>query len=74
VLVQHDHKPTSPPPKLPQRCNALPQPNLSRPGNPIKAAPLALASVSYSSGKKLMDTRKVNVTLGGHNAGEHLLI
>ena len=33
------------------------------------------SSVSYSGGKKLMDIRKVNyVTLGGDNAGEHLLM
>jgi GMP reductase len=31
--------------------------------------------ISYSGGKKLMDIRKVNyVTLGGDNAGEHLLM
>jgi len=33
------------------------------------------SSISYSGGKKLMDIRKVNyVTLGGDNAGEHLLM
>ena len=32
------------------------------------------SSISYACGKKLMDIRKVNyVTLGGDNAGEHLL-
>lgn len=33
------------------------------------------SSISYAGGKKLMDIRKVNyVTLGGDNAGEHLLM
>ena len=33
------------------------------------------SSISYSGGKALMDIRKVNyVTLGGDNAGEHLLM
>ena len=33
------------------------------------------SSISYSGGRKLMDIRKVNyVTLGGDNAGEHLLM
>ncbi len=33
------------------------------------------SSISYAGGKKLMDIRKVNyVTLGGDNAGEHLLV
>lgn len=33
------------------------------------------SSISYSGGTKLMDIRKVNyVTLGGDNAGEHLLM
>jgi GMP reductase len=33
------------------------------------------SSISYSGGKRLMDIRKVNyVTLGGDNAGEHLLM
>ena len=33
------------------------------------------SSISYSGGQKLMDIRKVNyVTLGGDNAGEHLLM
>jgi len=33
------------------------------------------SSISYSGGKKLMDIRKTNyVTLGGDNAGEHLLM
>ena len=33
------------------------------------------SAISYSGGKKLMDIRKVNyVTLGGDNAGEHLLM
>ncbi|MDD2918355.1 GMP reductase [Rhodoferax sp.] len=33
------------------------------------------SSISYSGGKSLMDIRKVNyVTLGGDNAGEHLLM
>ena len=33
------------------------------------------SSVSYAGGKKLLDIRKVNyVTLGGDNAGEHLLM
>ncbi len=33
------------------------------------------SSISYAGGKKLMDVRKVNyVTLGGDNAGEHLLM
>ncbi len=33
------------------------------------------SSISYSGGKKLLDIRKVNyVTLGGDNAGEHLLM
>ncbi len=33
------------------------------------------SSISYSGGKKLSDIRKVNyVTLGGDNAGEHLLM
>jgi GMP reductase len=33
------------------------------------------SSISYSGGKQLMDIRKVNyVTLGGDNAGEHLLM
>ena len=33
------------------------------------------SSISYSGGKKLMDIRRVNyVTLGGDNAGEHLLM
>ena len=33
------------------------------------------SSISYACGKKLMDIRKVNyVTLGGDNAGEHLLM
>ena len=33
------------------------------------------SAISYAGGKKLMDIRKVNyVTLGGDNAGEHLLM
>jgi len=33
------------------------------------------SSISYAGGKKLLDIRKVNyVTLGGDNAGEHLLM
>ena len=33
------------------------------------------SSISYAGGRKLMDIRKVNyVTLGGDNAGEHLLM
>ncbi|MEY3144992.1 MAG: hypothetical protein RL342_663, partial [Pseudomonadota bacterium] len=33
------------------------------------------SSISYAGGKKLMDIRRVNyVTLGGDNAGEHLLM
>ena len=33
------------------------------------------SSISYAVGRKLMDIRKVNyVTLGGDNAGEHLLM
>jgi len=33
------------------------------------------SSISYAGGKRLMDIRKVNyVTLGGDNAGEHLLM
>jgi GMP reductase len=33
------------------------------------------SSISYAGGKKLMDIRKTNyVTLGGDNAGEHLLM
>ena len=33
------------------------------------------SSISYAGGKKLMDVRKVNyVSLGGDNAGEHLLM
>ena len=33
------------------------------------------SSISYSGGRKLLDIRKVNyVTLGGDNAGEHLLM
>ena len=33
------------------------------------------SSISYAGGRALMDIRKVNyVTLGGDNAGEHLLM
>ena len=33
------------------------------------------SAISYAGGKKLMNIRKVNyVTLGGDNAGEHLLM
>jgi GMP reductase len=33
------------------------------------------SSISYAGGTKLMDIRKENyVTLGGDNAGEHLLM